>query len=324
MALLPFVCLGIGIFLGLFIKNQKFLTVADKVSTVSLILLMITIGTNIGLNDSIMSRFTSIGFHCIVISLSAVFFSILMTYLCEKTVLPLEDIDRELKNRKLSLDTNSLNGLQEVNLIEEGENKTSHLVWIMPGSIILGLVFGLLSRGMIESSSLDSFFTVFLIILYICVGISQGSNKEVFIFVKELGLRVLWLSAAILAGSLIGGIVSGVLLKIPLHVSVISSSGMSFYSITGAFMTQAYGVEVGTYGFIVNVLREFFTVLLMPMLIKISKGSPIAGGAAGNMDTMLAPVTKFVGAELGLVTLITGTILTFLVPFLLPALSAIL
>ena len=62
----------------------------------------------------------------------------------------------------------------------------------------------------------------------------------------------------------------------------------------------------------------------MPLLVKISKGSPIAGGAAGNMDTMLVPITKVVGADLGLVTLITGTILTFIVPFLLPFLSNIL
>lgn len=83
-------------------------------------------------------------------------------------------------------------------------------------------------------------------------------------------------------------------------------------------MTQAYGIEWGTYGFVVNVMREFFTVLILPLLIRISSGSPIAGGAAGNMDTMLVPVTKFVGVELGLVTLITGVILTFTVPFILP------
>jgi len=324
MTLLPFVCLAVGIILGLFIKSQRFLTVSDKISTISLVLLMITIGTNIGLNDSIMSRFASIGFNCTVISLCAVLFSILMTYLCEKTVLPLEVIDKELKLRKLSLESNALNELHEDNLIETQEKKSSPLVWIMPASIVIGLGLGLVSRGKIESSSMDYLFTVFLVVLYVCVGISQGSNKEVFVFIKELGFRILWLSAAILAGSLIGGAVSGILLKVPLHISVISSAGMSFYSITGAYMTQVYGVEVGTYGFIVNVLREFFTILLMPLLIKISKGSPIAGGAAGNMDTMLAPVTKFVGAELGLVTLITGTILTFLVPFLLPLLSNIL
>jgi uncharacterized membrane protein YbjE (DUF340 family) len=98
---------------------------------------------------------------------------------------------------------------------------------------------------------------------------------------------------------------------------------MSYYSITGAYMTQVYGIEAGTYGFIVNVMREFFTVLLLPFLIRISKGSPIAGGAAGNMDTMLVPVTKFVGIELGLVALITGTILTFWVPLVLPLLFRI-
>jgi uncharacterized membrane protein YbjE (DUF340 family) len=38
------------------------------------------------------------------------------------------------------------------------------------------------------------------------------------------------------------------------------------------------------------------------------------------MDTMLVPITKFTGAELGIVTLVTGTILTFLVPFILPIL----
>ena len=98
---------------------------------------------------------------------------------------------------------------------------------------------------------------------------------------------------------------------------------MSFYSITGAYMTQAYGIEIGTYGFIVNVLRETFTVLLLPLLIKISPGSAIAAGAAGDMDTMLAPVTKFVGPRLGFVTLVTGTILTLIVPFLLPVLGSI-
>lgn len=105
---------------------------------------------------------------------------------------------------------------------------------------------------------------------------------------------------------------------------MVSAGGMSFYSITGAFMTSTYGLKIGTYGFLVNVMREFFTILFMPILTKISLGSPIAGGASGNMDTMLAPITKFVGIRLGLVTLITGTILTFIVPFLLPVLAKVL
>lgn len=41
------------------------------------------------------------------------------------------------------------------------------------------------------------------------------------------------------------------------------------------------------------------------------------------MDTMLAPITKAIGAKYGLVTLTTGTILTLIVPILLPILSNI-
>ena len=314
MTVLPFICLGIGILLGIFVNVSWLAEIAEKVSTAALAILMFAIGLGIGIDKETLSRFPSIGFHCIVIALSAIGFSILFTVLCEKTVLPLKAIDKELNEKQLSLSSTTEK--------TEGEEKQiSHLVWIMPCGIIAGLLVGITIPMPSGETFIDMVFAASLIILYICVGISQGKNREVFQFVRILGFRVMWLSAAILLGSVAGGIFAGLILKLPMHISVVSASGMSFYSITGAYMTQAFGLQTGTYGFIVNVLREFFTVLLMPLLIKISLGSPIAGGAAGNMDTMLAPVTKFVGVRLGLVTLITGTILTFLVPLLLPVIA---
>lgn len=88
-------------------------------------------------------------------------------------------------------------------------------------------------------------------------------------------------------------------------------------------LTNYLGAEAGTYGFLINVFREVITVITLPLLVKISKGSAIAAGAAGTMDTMLAPVTRFVGVELGMVALVSGTILTLLVPFLLPILVSL-
>lgn len=120
------------------------------------------------------------------------------------------------------------------------------------------------------------------------------------------------------------GIISSFLLKLPLNVSVISAGGISFYSLTGTFMSQMYGVKTGTYGFIVNIMREFSTLLFLPLLVRISKGSLIATGAAADMDTVLVPITKAVGPDLRLITLITGTILTCIVPLLLPFLHNLL
>ena len=312
MTVLPFVCLAIGIILGLLIKADKFAIIADKVLTVALILLMLAIGVGIGLDESIIRNALKIGFNCVLISLCAITFSVFFTVICEKTVLPLKKLDAQLQYQNIDTSMVSSN---------EDESKGSPLVWIMPISVIAGIFLGIQFRSSINPGIINKCFIASLVVLYICVGVSQAKNKEIFVYIKKLGFRILWLSMTIIVGSLTGGLVSGLLLGLPLNVSVVSAGGMSFYSVTGAYMTETYGVEIGTYGFIVNIMREVFTILLMPILIKISTGSPIAGGAAGDMDTMLAPITKFVGVRLGLVTLITGTILTFVVPILLPILS---
>lgn len=311
MTWMPFVCLLIGLFFGMRDLSAKILKGIDTVINIALVVLMLTIGFHIGTDDSVMSNLPYIGFHCVVISLSAIAFSVGFTVLTEKTLLPLEALRERLFSENINLN-------QEVDLGEGEKKKTSSLIWIMPVSIVSGVLFGYFFLPDTFKSVLGYLLTGSLIVLYISVGISLGSNRKVFRYLKILGFKVVYLSIAIFAGSVAGGIFSGLILGVPFSITVISASGMSYYSITGAYMTQVYGIGAGTYGFIVNVMREFFTVLLLPFLIRISKGSPIASGAAGNMDTMLVPVTKFVGIELGLVTLITGTVLTFLVPFILP------
>jgi uncharacterized membrane protein YbjE (DUF340 family) len=316
MTWMPFVCLAAGFFMGLHNLTERTLKRIDGIINIALVVLMMTIGMNIGINDSVMSNLDSIGLNCLVICLCTIAFSILFTITAEKTVLPLGKL-----REKLLLENINLNS--EINICQDEKNKNSLLIWIMPSSIVIGVILGYFVMRYTLAFILDYLLVGSLIMLYVSVGISLGTNRKVFKYIKILGLRVIYISIAIFTGSLTGGLLAGIFLKIPLHTSVMSASGMSYYSLTGAYMTQVYGIEAGTYGFVVNVMREFFTVLLLPLLIRISIGSPIASGAAGNMDTMIIPVTKFVGVELGLVTLITGVILTFAVPFILPALYAL-
>lgn len=311
MSYIPFVCLGIGFCLGIFNKKKNFLYFSDKVSTISLAILMLGIGIGIGLDKTILNNMGRIGFNCFMVSLLAIIFSVIFTYLCEKTLLPLDKIDKKIDEQNFEL-------ISSANT--EPEDSTS-FVWIMPICIIAGLVLGIFLRDMIGGGTVDMLITICLVVLYICVGISQGANNEVYQFIKELGWKIVFLSLAIMIGSILGGYIAGIILNVPTFITTISASGMSYYSVTGAFMSKTYGIEAGTYGFIVNVMREFLTVISLPFLRKISMGSPIAAGGAGNMDTMLAPVTKFVGIRLGLVTLVTGMILTIIVPFLLPILA---
>ena len=120
----------------------------------------------------------------------------------------------------------------------------------MPVCIVVGVLFGrfIMSQNLIYV--LRYALTTSLVILYISVGINLGSNRMVFKYMKVLGWKIVFLPIAIFLRSILGGILSGILLGLPLRVSVMSSSGMSYYSITGAYMTQMYGIEVGTYGLI--------------------------------------------------------------------------
>lgn len=275
MTIMPFICLFFGIIIGIRNLSKEIMKKIDMGINRVIVILMTTLGMNIGINEEIISELGKIGWNCAVISIFGILFSVILTIILEKTILPLEKIKKqlELKNYENRRD-------------EEVEAGKSLLTIIIPISVILGVIIG------------------------------------VFFMDKSYEI-ILNYSLAILMGSLLGGAVAGKILGVPENISVISASGMGYYSLTGAFMTSKFGIEAGTYGFIVNIMREFFTVFFLPILIKISKGSAIASGGAGNMDTMLMPITKFVGAELGLVTLITGIILTFSVPVLLPILGKI-
>lgn len=305
---IPFICLAVGAAINWKGLPAPVLKAFDYCTNGALLLLMLVIGLNIGVSDKVMSNLGNIGFNCIVISLVAIAVSVFFVYLAERTIMPLEKIRLQLAAENNRLDSQ----------LDSNGSGFSPLVIIMPLCIAIGIVLGYLYMSDISPSTLSLTLTVSLIFLYTGVGVSVASNKSVFTYIKKLGFRVLFMPIAVFLGCVIGGFLSGLLLGVPVSWSTLSASGMGYYSLTGAFLTENYGIEAGTYGFIVNVSRDVFTVMLLPILSKISKGSPIASGAAGCMDSMLVPVAKVVGPELAMVALISGTILTFLVPLWLP------
>lgn len=319
--LIPFICLAFGAAINWRGLPAPMLKTFNIATNAALIMLMAVIGLNIGISPQVMGNLGTIGLNCLIISLAAIAGSVLLVRFAEATVMPLEKIRLQLAEENAH---NAGENASDTSADSQTESSFSPLIIFMPACIVIGIIAGYFWLQDMSRSILDTVLTVSLIFLYTGVGVSLGENKEVFQYMKRLGARVLFMPAAIFAGCIIGGFISGLLLGLPLSYSVISASGMGYYSLTGAFMTESFGIEAGTYGFIVNVSRDVFTVALLPLLSKISKGSPIASGAAGCMDTMLVPVTRAVGPELGMVALISGTILTFVVPVWLPVVGAVL
>ena len=310
---IPFICIAIGALINWKGLPHKALDIINIIMNSALMLLMTVVGLNVGTSREVLDNIGKIGLNCAIMCLSSVFFAVVLMALMEKTILPLEEIRLKLLEEK---------GL---NLKAVPENiGVDPLMICMPLAIILGLVLGIFVFPDIKESTLDTLLTISLIFLYTGAGVSLATNKVAFLYIKKLGLRILLLPLAIFVGGLISGLIMSKLLGVDLCWSVTSSSTMGYYSLPGAYMTEAYGVEAGVYGFMVNIFRDIFTVTLMPILKRISKGAPIASGAGGCMDSMFIPVTRAVGPELGIAGLIVGTIITIFVPFWLPLSQMIL
>lgn len=275
----------------------------DWIMNIALVLMMMVIGLNIGTSDTVMNNLGRIGINALGISLVAIAMSVIFVLILEKTFIHLDQL-KDLSDETLDVDTS--------------KSSFSPLVVLMPGAIALGIILGYFVIPGISHDFIDQALNVALILLYVSVGVTIADNKSVFGYVKKLGYKILFIPIAIFAGCFVGGVVSGWIFDVPVNISLISATGMGYYSMTGAYMTEAMGVEAGTYGFIVNVSRDVFTVLLIPLLSKISKGAPNASGAGGCMDTMLVPVTKAIGIELSMIAFLVGTLVTLIIPIWLP------
>lgn len=310
---IPFICIAIGALINWRGLPEKVLDIINFIMNSALMLLMTVVGLNVGTSREVMDNLGKIGLNCIIMCLSSVFFAVLLMVILEKTIVPLEEIRHKLLKEK---------GL-ELKAVPENKG-VDPLMICMPLAIILGVLLGIFVCPDIKESTLDILLNISLIFLYTGAGVSLATNKIAFLYIKKLGLRILLLPIAIFVGGLISGLIMSKLLHVDLCWSVTASSTMGYYSLPGAFMTEAYGVEAGIYGFMVNIFRDIVTVSCMPLLKRISKGSPIASGAGGCMDSMFIPVTRAVGPELGIAGLIVGTIITIFVPFWLPLSQMIL
>lgn len=304
---IPFICIALGALINWKGLPEKLLDIINIIMNSALMLLMAVVGLNVGTSREVLDNIGRIGLNCVIMCVSSVFFAILIIAVMEKTILPLEEIRLKLLKEK---------GLD---LKAAPESKgVDPLMICMPLAIILGLLLGIFVFPDISGKTLDTLLNISLVFLYTGAGVSLASNKIAFLYIKKLGLRILLIPLGIFIGGLISGLLMAKILGVDMCWSVTASSTMGYYSLPGAFMTEAYGVEAGIYGFMVNIFRDIVTVTAMPLIKRISKGAPIASGAGGCMDSMFIPVTRAVGPELGIAGLISGTIITIFVPFWLP------
>ena len=196
----------------------------------------------------------------------------------------------------------------------------------MKGSLIiiaffaLGIAVGLNSSFFTLHSSFFTLHSSSLILyaLMFCVGISIGSDTKTLKSFRSVNPRLMMLPIMTIVGSLAGTAAASALLPHRYLIDCLAiGSGFGYYSLSSIFITEYKGAELGTIALLANIMREIFTLLCAPLLVKFfGKLSPISMGGATTMDTTLPIITKTSGQDYVILSIFHGFCVDFSVPFL--------
>lgn len=194
-------------------------------------------------------------------------------------------------------------------------------------SIILTVVAGILSGLFIFpeafANHIGLIIDIGLCLLLFFVGMDIGRNKEIINQIKSKGYKILLIPFGVALGSIVGSVLGGFALGLPLNESSAIGAGFGWYSLS-AIVLSKYSAEVGALAFITNVCREVFALVSIPYIAKyIGKLEAIAPAGATAMDTSLPIISKATDANTAVISFITGVVLSTLVPILVPILISI-
>lgn len=157
-----------------------------------------------------------------------------------------------------------------------------------------------------------------LYILMFFVGVTIGGDTTAWKMIKSVRGRIFFVPLSIIIGTLTGvGLVSLGMKDISLKESLAVGAGFGYYSLSSILITEISGETLGIIALLSNIFREIITLVASPLFATYChKLAPIASGGATSMDTTLPIIIKTAGKNYAVISIVSGTILTILVPFI--------
>ncbi len=186
-------------------------------------------------------------------------------------------------------------------------------------ALILGCTFGYVNNNLLtvvpNALISEQLFTVALVAILFVFGFSFATDKNSVDKIRKTGFRIVAFPLLVALGSLIGGLLAGLLLQISLGAAMAVSSGYGWYTLSGPMLGQLLGPKWGTLGFTANFFRELITITTIPLMVKLDRYAPVASGGGTTMDTTLGIIVRYCGKDTFIVAFSNGLILSLIAPF---------
>ena len=186
-------------------------------------------------------------------------------------------------------------------------------------SLFAGLFYGLSEFDVSFIAAIGNHTDLILYVLMFTVGISLGMQRGIVSKIRNYHFKIFIIPIGVIVGSFVGGILCSLLFDLPIGQGAAVASGMGWYSLAGATISQMAGAELGSIAFISNLMREIFSFVLIPFLaVKLNYYTCIAFAGATSEDTTLPMMLKYTNEETVMLSVFNGVICSVFVPLLIP------
>jgi len=198
--------------------------------------------------------------------------------------------------------------------------------YVLP-ALAVGILAGYLNNNFgfpkLNTVFSDYTYTLSLFVLLFLMGVLFAADEKAMAKMRQAKLKILVFPLAVALGSVMGGLVGGVILRINIFASMGVCAGYGWYTLAGPLVGQLFGLEWGALGFTVNLLRELVTIVGASLFIKLDRYAPIAMGGATAMDTTLPVIVRYCGQDTLIIAFSSGFVLTMAAPFTITAIAAL-
>ncbi|AGB31205.1 putative membrane protein [Natrinema pellirubrum DSM 15624] len=307
--------LVVGSLVGYYTALHRIQEIGDAIIFSGLAVLLVSIGTQLGGDEQILQDLNTIGGSALVLCLGSIIGSVACVYLLI-TATSIGDPESASADGTVTRpDTPS-------------ELDAGGFDWKVTGLIVVSLTagLGLSAVGLPEHviTRIVSISDYALLALLFGVGITVGGDTEAVSHIVRIGWGVLLIPVAVAVGSILGGVLLGAVIGMPVTHAAAVAAGFGWYSYAGVVVFDLGGVELGTIAFLANLFREIVTFLVLPAVAKYLGGvTSIAPGGATTMDVTLPLIQRVSGERFVIPALINGLVLSVAATVLVPTILGI-
>lgn len=284
----------------------------SAVQRVALMVLITSLGVQLGANDEVVSSLGQIGLSALLITLSAMAGSLVCVFLLRRFVLKLDC-------RGLPLGSGEV---EDARAEGSGRADNSLTKWIV-AAVAAGMLAGRFLIPAALSAHCGTVINVGLYLLLFLVGVDMGRQGTILSDIRAAGLRVVLVPLAVAVGTLSSAALVGLALPMGARDAAAAASGFGWYSLAPTLLAP-YSLSVSAVAFLSNVLREVLSIVTVPLAARYVgyvECAALPGAAA--MDTVLPVVVGTTHERIAIYSFTSGVILSLAVPILVPAIAGL-